>query len=134
MIPEDRAYTKFHIWVRMDGALTEVGVTEPILRKLEPLISVDLPEPDDELKAELAFGELEGHEETFHLRPPVEARIVEVNEELVWNHKKLLKDPYGAGWMLRIRPHEPERLTKLWSPALYRTFCLDDLGEEYVDA
>jgi len=133
MIPDDLVYTKLHAWVRLGEPLIEVGVTDPLLRRVAPLISLELPDLDDELKTELAFGEVEGHEETWQLYPPAEGRIVEVNEELVWNHKKLLKDPYGEGWLLKVRPHEPGALTHLWSPPVYRKFCQDTLGEEFVD-
>jgi glycine cleavage system H protein len=133
MIPEDLVYTKFHAWVRQGEPLVEVGVTEPFLRRVAPLISLELPDPDDEMKPQLPYGEVEGHQESWRLYPPAEARIVEVNEELVWNHEKLLKDPYGEGWLLKVRVHDPEELAHLWSPGVYRRFCEDTLGAEFVD-
>jgi len=129
MIPEDRYYTKGHVWVKIDETVVEVGVTEPILRKVEPLISIDLPDADDEMKAELPFGELEGLEETYQLYPPVEARITEVNSELVWNLDKLSKDPYVAGWLLKIRVHDPQELKNLLSPKAYEQVCAAEFGE-----
>ena len=92
MIPEDRYYTRGHIWVKIDEASVEIGVTEPIVRKLTPLIVVELPDQDDEMKAELPFGEIEGLNETFQLYPPVEARVTEVQDECrdaVRNAKRL---------------------------------------------
>lgn len=133
MIPDGRGYTRDHQWVRRDAAFVEMGVAEPLLRKLIPLVSIELPDADDELMLELPFGELEGLHEVHQLYPPVEARIIEVNQELVWNHRKLLKDPYGAGWLLRIRVHHPRELKRLLSARAYRAFCAEDLGEEFVN-
>ncbi|MHC4592263.1 MAG: glycine cleavage system protein H, partial [Planctomycetota bacterium] len=79
---------------------------------------------------EVPFGELEGRGLTYQLYPPLEASIIEVNDELVWNHTKLEKDPYGDGWLLKVQPHEPDELKRLFAAALYRKFCEDDLGEE----
>ena len=110
----------------------ELGLTEPILRKLRPLVSIELPEANDELMVELPFGELEGVEETYQLYPPAEARIIEVHAELVWDQKKLLTDPYGAGWLMKIRVHNPRQLDGLMNAESYREFCIEDLGEEFV--
>ncbi len=133
MIPEDRMYTLNHEWVRLDTAFVEIGVTEPLVRSLLPLVSVELPEADDELMPELPFGELEGLHEVHQLYPPAEARIVEVNEELIWNHSKLLKDPYGDGWLLKIRMHDPEGLEGLLAAETYREYCAQELGEDSAD-
>ncbi|MHC4479812.1 MAG: glycine cleavage system protein H [Planctomycetota bacterium] len=133
MIREDYVYTKNHQWVKPGEPLVEVGVTGPLLRKVGPLISIELPEADDELKMEVPYGELEGRHMTHQLWAPVEARIVEVNDELIWNHAKLLKDPYGEGWLLRVQPHDPAEVMGLFAGALYRKFCADDLGEEFLD-
>ena len=132
MIPDDRVYTRNHIWVKAGTGLMELGVTTPLLKKVSPIISVELPDADDELKAEMPFGELEGLKETCQLYPPFEARIVEVNEELVCNQKKLVKDPYGQGWLLKVRPHEAEALKGLWNAALYRKYCEETLGAQSV--
>ena len=104
MIPADLFYTKHHLWVRPEADCVEVGVTEPLIRKIKPLVSVEMLEPDDEMKDELPFGELEGCRETYRLYPPAETRILEVNDELLWDQTKLERDPYGEGWLFRILP------------------------------
>ena len=60
MVPDDRLYTRAHMWVRTTPALTEVGVTEPLLSRVVPLISLELPDADDDMQTDLAFGEVEG--------------------------------------------------------------------------
>ena len=133
MIPDDRYYTNSHVWVKIDEAVVEVGVTEPILRKLSPLISIELPEADDEMKMELPFGELEGLHETRQLYAPVEARITDVHDELLANLDRLVRDPYGKGWLLKIRVHDPQELKNLLTAKAYSAVCSEDLGEEYAD-
>ena len=134
MIPDDRYYTRSHVWVKIDEAVVEVGVTEPILRRLEPLISIELPEEDDEMKVELPFGELEGLRETYQIYPPVEARVVAAHDELLWNLDKLAGDPYGKGWLVKIRVHEPQELKNLLTAKAYAEFCGRDLGEDFAGA
>ena len=133
MIPDDRVYTTNHEWARMNDFIVELGVTGPLLRKLAPLISVELPDPDDELKLELPFGEIEGLNEVHQLYSPVETRVVEVNKELIWDLKKLLKDTYGEGWLLKIAMQDPGELSHLFAPALYEKYCRDILGDKFVD-
>jgi glycine cleavage system H protein len=130
MIPDDRVYTKNHVWARLGTALLELGVTEEMLRQVGALLAVELPDADDELKLELPFGELEGEVQTRQLYAPVESRIVEVNDELVWNYKKLARDPYGEGWLLRIEVRGPDDLAGLMNAEAYAQFC----GPETVEA
>ena len=129
MIPDDRVYTKNHVWARLGATLLELGVTQPMLKRVGHLLSVDLPDPDDELKLELPFGELEGQSDTVQIYAPVETRIVEVNHELVWNHKKLAKDPYDQGWLLKVEVRGPDDLAGLMNAAAYKQFCAAEAAE-----
>jgi glycine cleavage system H protein len=132
MIPDDRRYNRSHVWAMQVGELLEIGVTEPILKKISPLISVEFPEVDDDVKVELGFGELEGSEETHQLYPPIESRVIEANAELIWNHQKLLKDPYGEGWLLKLAMRDEEKVEALMDAQEYREFCAEDLGEKFA--
>ena len=92
----------------------------------------EIPEVDDDVKVELGFGELEGAEETHQLYPPIESRVIEANAELVWNHQKLLKDPYGEGWLLKLAMQDAERVEALMSAEEYQEFCAEDLGAKFA--
>ena len=133
MIPDDRVYTTSHVWARLGTTLIELGVTEPLLKQLGTLLSIDLPDPDDELKLELPFGELEGEWRTHQLYAPVESRVAEVNGELVWNHKKLAKDPYDQGWLLKMEVRGPDDLAGLMNAEAYEQFCAANLPEASED-
>ncbi|NLW49267.1 MAG: glycine cleavage system protein H [Candidatus Brocadiaceae bacterium] len=117
------------MWARLGTTLLELGATEALLRRVGALVSVDLPDPDDELKLELPFGDLEGLEGTVQLHSPVESRIVEVNRELIWNTAKLEKDPYGEGWLLRIEVRGPDDLAGLMNAEAYEQFCAAEAPE-----
>ena len=133
MIPEDLQYTRGHLWVRRNGETATLGLTEPMVRRLAPLITVELPDPDDDVMVEIAFGEVEGHAETHHLYSPVEALVSEVNDELMWNQRKLLTDPYGKGWLIKIKVPEEAQWQELLSAEQYRRLCIEAWGEQFED-
>lgn len=133
MIPDDLFYTEYHVWVRPEEEWVEIGATAPILRKLEPLIGVEILDADDAMKFEIPFAELEGAEQTHYLYPPVETRIVEVNEEVLWDQTKLVEDPYESGWLLRAVAPETEELLHLMTATAYAEFCEEKLGEDRED-
>jgi len=133
MIPDDRFYTEDHQWLRPDEAFVEVGVTEPLVRKLSPLIAIQMLDADDEMKSELPFAELEGAEVTHHLYPAAEARIIEVNDALLCEIDVLAEDPYGAGWLVRLEVQERRELQRLMTAHSYRKYCEEEFGKGYVD-
>ncbi len=111
------------MWVRAASGLSEVGVTDVLIRRLKPLVSLEIPDPDDEMQRNTWFGEVEGRQETHQLVLPIEARIVEVNTELVWDLDKLVKDPYEAGWLLRLRLEDQADLEGLLDAQAYDEYC-----------
>jgi glycine cleavage system H protein len=130
VIPDDLFYTRDHVWLRPGEDYFEVGVTEPLVARIAPMVSIELLDADDDMKFELPFAQLEGHAETRHLYPPVETRIVDVNDELLWDQSKLEKDPYGEGWLIRIVPADTQELLHLMTAHPYQEFCAEDLDEE----
>ncbi len=133
MIPENLYYTEDHAWVRPEDDCIEVGVSEPLVRKLKPIISIDLLGVDVEMKRELPFLELEGYEETRHVYLPAETRILEINDELLWDQTKLEEDPYGEGWLMRIVSPGQKKLLHLMTETAYREHVAEQLGEEFAD-
>jgi len=133
MFPDDRFYSRRHEWIRPEDGQIQIGVTAPILRKIGIVVGVELLDPDDELKLELPFGEIEGMNETHPLYPPIESRIIEVNEEVIWNHEKLMSDPYGEGWLVRLQLEDQRDLRRFMPAMLYAKFCKEALGKEFLD-
>ncbi len=131
MIPEDRSYTANHEWVKLDEVVVMMGVTAPLLKRLGPLIALELPEPDDEMMLGVPFGAVEGTEGAHEMMPPADATILEMNDSLLWDLDALLNDPYVKGWLLKIKVHNPDHLRSLLTPGGYREHCKEQWGKDF---
>ncbi len=104
-IPADLRYTKDHEYVRpgADGVLT-VGITDYAQGELGDVVFLNLPKPGDAVTAHQAFGTIEAVKAVSELFSPVNGSVVEVNGALEGDPAAVNRDPYGAGWMVRLRP------------------------------
>ncbi len=100
--PDDRRYTASHEWVRLEGGLAVVGITEFAVQAIKDVVFLELPEQGRELQAGKPFGVVESVKAVFDLNSPVDGPVAEVNGKAV-EDLELLKDPYGAGWLLKVR-------------------------------
>jgi glycine cleavage system H protein len=117
--PSDRKYTKEHEWVKPDGT---VGITDYAQDQLGDIVFVDLPGPGTKVAALAKFGEIESVKAVSELFSPVSGEVVERNEGLTDNPQWVNDDPYGEGWMLRVRLLAPAEINKLMSADEYETF------------
>ena len=131
--PADRLYTVNHLWVKIKEAQVELGATRHLLETLPALVAVSLPDVDDEMIQEVAFGELVGPEGVHELRPPADATVLEVNERVYLDLDLLRADPYDEGWLLKIQVHEPDQLRSLLTRDAYVRFCEQEPGETEND-
>lgn len=120
-VPADLKYTKEHEWV---GALTadgtvRVGVTDHAQDALGDVVYVDLPEVGETLEAEATFGEIESTKSVSDLFAPISGEVVAINEELEGAPETVNSDPYGAGWLIEVRPANEADLDGLLSAADY---------------
>ncbi|MGH8150579.1 MAG: glycine cleavage system protein GcvH [Steroidobacteraceae bacterium] len=104
-IPADLRYTKTHEWVRVlaDGSL-EVGITDHAQRALGDLVFVETPQPGRRVAAREPYGVVESVKAASDLYSPVAGEVTAVNTELAAAPERINQDPYGAGWIARIRP------------------------------
>jgi glycine cleavage system H protein len=102
-VPEDLQYTKSHEWVRVEGGVATVGITEHAQDELGDVVFVELPEQGATLAAGDPFGAVESVKAVSDLYAPVGGEVVEVNEALEENPEKINEDPYGEGWILRLQ-------------------------------
>ena len=133
MIPEDCFYTEHHVWIKPEADSQLVGVTEPLLRAIGPVVSLAMLDADDPIMPDIPWGEVEGNRDTRQLYLPREAQILEVHDELLWSFEKLEKDPYGEGWLMRVKVEDPQYLIQLMTVHSYRKFVAETLGEEFAD-
>lgn len=106
MIPEDLQYTKDHEWVRAEGEIVRVGVTDFAQDALGDIVFVTLPEAGTHVTAGEPCGEVESTKSVSDVYAPVSGTVVERNDALDSAPEVINSDPYGEGWMMTIRPDD----------------------------
>jgi len=119
MAPQDLRYTKEHEWVRIEGDLATVGITDFAAQQLGDVVFVDLPEVGRTVAQFEAVGVIESVKAVSDLFAPVSGDVVETNTELTSKPELLNSDPFGQGWMLRIRLTDRAALDGLLDLAAY---------------
>jgi glycine cleavage system H protein len=119
MVPQDLRYTKEHEWVRIEGDLATVGITDFAAEQLGDVVFVDLPEVGRTVAQFAAVGVIESVKAVSDLFAPVGGDVVETNAELTSKPELLNSDPFGKGWMLRIRISDPTALDGLLDLTAY---------------
>ena len=109
-LPEELQYTRSHEWVRREGDVATVGITEHAQDELGDVVFVDLPEQGASFGAGDTFGSVESVKAVSDLYTPVGGEVVEVNSALEDSPEKVNEDPYGEGWILKIRVSEEAEL------------------------
>ena len=121
LIPEDLKYTIEHEWVREEGENIVVGITDYAQDALGELVDIELPSEGDEINKGDTFGAVESTKSVSDLFAPLSGEVVEVNEALLDSPELINQDPYGEGWLIKVKPFEADELSG----------CID--FEEYTD-
>lgn len=119
-LPESLKYTKDHEWVRIEGNMAVVGITEFAQNELGDIVFVEIDSEDEELAREEVFGTIEAVKTVSDLYMPLSGKIVEVNEELDPKPELVNKEPYDGGWMIKIEIKDPAEIEGLLSAADYK--------------
>ncbi|CAN5814913.1 glycine cleavage system protein GcvH [soil metagenome] len=109
-VPQELQYTKSHEWVRVEDDVVSIGITDHAQEELGDVVFVELPEPGANLNAGDAFGAIESVKAVSDLYAPVGGEVVEVNEALNDSPENVNEDPYGNGWIVKIRSSEDGEL------------------------
>ena len=117
--PDELRYTKDHEWVRIEGDEAVVGITDFAQRELGDIVYVDIATAGQELEAGSVFGTVEAVKTVSDLYLPVAGTITEVNEKLNNNPEVVNSDPYGEGWMVRIKISNPSDVETLMDASAY---------------
>ena len=122
MSPADLHYLESHEWVGRDGDVAVVGISDFAVNQLTDLVYVDLPKPGDTVTRGETFGEVESVKAVSDLYSPVTGEVTEVNEKLEEEIGPLSDDPFGAGWLMKVKPTD-EDTQGLMDRAAYEEFC-----------
>lgn len=120
-IPENLKYTNDHEWLRVEGDTGYVGITDFAQGELGDIVFVEIETVGETLKKGDTFGTVEAVKTVSDIFMPVGGEILEMNSEIESSPELVNKDPYGKGWMIRIRFSDPSEIDSLLSPEAYST-------------
>lgn len=121
-IPAELKYSKDHEWIRLEGEIAYVGVTDFAQHELGDIVFVDIDTVDETLEAEEVFGAIEAVKTTSDLLMPVAGTVIEFNEGLEDAYEKVNNDPYGEGWLIKVKVANPADLDGLLDAEAYKEF------------
>ena len=119
-LPENLKYTKDHEWILVEGTTGTVGITDHAQGELGDVVFVELPATGKTVKKGESFGTIEAVKAVSDLYAPVSGQILEANSELAASPELVNKDPYGKGWMVKVRIANPGELKDLMDAAAYK--------------
>jgi glycine cleavage system H protein len=123
MTPEDSKYAKSHEYVHMEGGVGTVGITDYAQKELGDVVFVELPQVGTQLEAGDELGSIESVKAVSELFAPVSGEVIEINETLAEKPELINTDPYGDGWMIRIRISDATELDDLMNAEEYEEYC-----------
>ena len=124
-VPEDMYYTKEHEWIRVEGDEIVIGITDHAQNALTDIVYVELPDVGEELGDMEEFAIVESVKSASPIFAPLAGKVTAVNEELDDTPELLNEEPYGTGWIIRMRLSNPEAVSTLMDAAAYKA----EIGE-----
>ena len=118
-VPKELKYTKDHEWLSLDGDVATVGVTDFAQSELGDVVYVEVETLDETLEKEEVFGTVEAVKTVSDLFMPISGEVIEFNEKVETNPEVVNEDPYGEGWMIKIRVSDENEINELLSADEY---------------
>jgi glycine cleavage system H protein len=118
-VPANRKYSEEHEWVKVEGRMATVGITEFAQGELGDIVFVELPKVGDDIRFGDPFGSVESVKTVSELYAPVSGKVVQVNEALNDSPERINEAPYEDGWMIVVEMADESELDKLWTPEKY---------------
>ena len=123
LIPENLKYSKTHEWVRVENDVAVIGITDHAQSELGDVVYLSLPEVGRILKYDELFGEVESVKAVSELYSPLSGEVIEVNTTIIDSTEVVNEDPYGRGWLIKVRMSDPSELDKLMDADAYAKHC-----------
>ena len=118
--PDDLKYLDTHEYVRLDGEIATLGISAYAVDQLGDIVFLELPEIGDALEKDETFGTVESVKAVEDLVAPISGTVVERNEPLIESPELVSEDPYGEGWLLKLRINDPDELNDALTASEYR--------------
>ena len=119
-IPDDLRYTREHEWIRLEDGVGVLGITDYAQGELGDIIFVEMPDAGVRVASGDPFGTVEAVKRVEEFYSPVDCEVLEINDGLEAEPEKVNQDPYGEGWLLKIRVDDPQQLDELLDAAAYQ--------------
>ena len=119
-IPANLKYTKDHEWVSIDGDIATIGITAFAQKELGDIVYIDVTTVNEEVEKEAIFGSVEAVKTVSDLFMPLSGEVMEINPNLDSNPESVNKDPYGTGWMIKVRMTDASEVSSLLSADEYQ--------------
>ena len=129
--PKDLRYTKQHEWVRLDDGAAIAGITAFAQEQLGDIVYFDLPEPGARVKQHAKMGEVESVKTVSDLYAPLSGEVVELNQKTADTPEVVNEDPYGEGWLLKLKPSDPSEMDSLLSAEDYDALIAEAEGGQH---
>lgn len=127
--PAQLQYTRDHEWIAVAGDLATIGITDHAQHELGDVVFVELPEPGLKLKSLESFGSVESVKAVSEVYSPVSGEVTEVNEDIVDSPELINQDPYGRGWMIKVKLSNSAELEELLSASQYESYVQQQRSE-----
>lgn len=124
LFPEDLLYSQEHIWIRVEGNLATIGITDHAQEKLGEIISLDLPEDSSSVERDEPFGRIESAKASVELISPISGTVISVNEDITDDIGIINSDPHDTGWMIIVEMDDLEELDDLLDTRGYQDFVI----------
>jgi glycine cleavage system H protein len=119
-VPADLKYTKDHEWIKVDGDVATIGITDFAQSELGDIVYVEIETEGESLDAEEVFGSIEAVKTVSDLFMPISGEVSEINEEIESNPEVINSDAYGAGWLIKVNISDASQLDSLMSAEAYQ--------------
>ncbi|KAK9831356.1 hypothetical protein WJX81_005134 [Elliptochloris bilobata] len=125
-VSEDRKYAASHEWAKVDGDIATIGISDFAQAELGDIVYVEMPEVGSQMESGAVFGVVESVKAASDVYSPVSGEVVEFNEKLVEEPGSVNKDPFGEGWMVKLRLSDPSQVDSLMDAKAYEQKCASD--------
>jgi glycine cleavage system H protein len=129
MYPADYRYTKDHEWIKVEGSVGTIGITDYAQSELGDVVFAELPKAGVTKKAGESFGTIESVKAVSEIFTPVSGEITEINSKLVDTPEIINKDPHGSAWLVKIRLSDPKEVSSLMDGAAYEAYIASQAKE-----